>query len=64
MIDPTKADVRTAHRHIQKERLAKADHDRHLAELPDLTAQAVFVDYERAFREEKAADQRRAVEES
>jgi hypothetical protein len=54
MVDPIKADIRTVHRYLQREQLSQEVLDRHLAGLPDLAAQAVHVDYERAFREEKA----------
>jgi hypothetical protein len=56
MTDLTKVDVRTAHRFLQKDLLTKEEHQRFLAELPDLSGQAAFVDYERLLREEPAPD--------
>ena len=46
MTDPRQLDVRTVHRYIQKGALTRQAFEAALAELPDLQAEAEFVDYE------------------
>ncbi|MCC7384778.1 MAG: hypothetical protein IT384_23210 [Deltaproteobacteria bacterium] len=48
-------DVRIRDRYVQKGKLTRADVEKHLKELPDVTSNAELIDYETVLAEERAA---------
>jgi hypothetical protein len=52
MTEPRDLDTRIVHRNIQKGRLSEEEYQAKLEALPDLEADAEFVDYEQRFEEE------------
>jgi hypothetical protein len=55
-------DQRTISRRMQRGQVEMADYQKYLAELPDLTGSSEFVDYDRMFREELAAQAAQAAQ--
>lgn len=52
MVDIKHVDVRVVDRYIRRGRLAREAYEQHLAELPDLAAEAEEVDYDGLLRQE------------
>ena len=61
-MDPRKIDVRTVQRYLKKGQVDRAALEKHLVDLPDLSEEAAFVDYEAQFAEEQSKDAEAQVE--